>query len=754
MNQPSPQGIASLFRGNPAPLQQRIQNEQQGKPGLPPDLHELMALNIVTNETDAMAKQKAMDQLSQMQGPQGKPPTVMESVREQARQKMQAQAMQAKRQQQAMQGLMQQAGPGPVPEGTQFAEAQPSAQGIDELPVEFGLAGGGIIAFQEGKKVPRIQDEVPISDEERERLERELLMRIIGEETRNPPPPKRPPMEITESDLSTVPGLESGDLYTRAMREATGPQPDNRAMLNAAGESAARKNAMLDREREKAASRPKYETSYDRMNRKNRGEMTEEERQAQAAREARIAQIPTGGDGTVAGGQRVDSSEAERNIKNTLAALPGASASRGLSGSAGSARGVLAGLVGLLGLDKNKTPEAAAAAQERPSAQAEESGYSKEGRTGARPYTPEPKPVADLKALAQQQRQQAPRPAPVAPPTVQQPPMATPPAGVTPPISALQAESQNLLAESMRADPQAAAANKEIMYGSRVGAPDTTQRDAMIKQLQAERDRQVGPQDSYGRLMEYLGQIAATPRGMSSFEAGAAGARGVRGLEEQRAQKRFDLGSKIIEQEQGKIDASRTYAKELYGVGEKEYDKIFKEKYDAAKAVGTSEMEARKLAQQETLKVLELQQQDKHKEMDITQRKAEERGRMARDRVPFNAIEQQFALLKTGDRAKDAALLQRLVQENAEGRKPGLDMELLKKFENLPGVKADLDMLSVLRTQADPKPKTLTKIKELEDKLATKARNNSIDPARIGINSVAPVESVGAPPPNAVRLKQ
>jgi hypothetical protein len=96
---------------------------------------------------------------------------------------------------------------------------------------------------------------------------------------------------------------------------------------------------------------------------------------------------------------------------------------------------------------------------------------------------------------------------------------------------------------------------------------------------------------------------------MSSFEAGAAGARGVRGLEEQRAQKRFDLGSKIIEQEQGKIDASRSYAKEVYGVGEKEYDRIFKEKYDAAKAVGTSEMETRKLAQQETLKLLELQQQ-------------------------------------------------------------------------------------------------------------------------------------------------
>ena len=95
MSQPSAQGIASLFRGNPAPLQQRIQQEQQAKPGLPQDLQKLMALNIVTNEKDAMAKQQALSQLAQMQGPQGKPPTVMESVQEQARQKMQAQQVQA-----------------------------------------------------------------------------------------------------------------------------------------------------------------------------------------------------------------------------------------------------------------------------------------------------------------------------------------------------------------------------------------------------------------------------------------------------------------------------------------------------------------------------------------------------------------------------------------------------------------------------------------------------------------------------------
>jgi hypothetical protein len=70
------------------------------------------------------------------------------------------------------------------------------------------------------------------------------------------------------------------------------------------------------------------------------------------------------------------------------------------------------------------------------------------------------------------------------------------------------------------------------------------------------------------------------------------------------------------------------------------------------KAAGTrvrqAMQELKKLAQQETLKMLELQQEMKRKEMDIEQRKAEEKGRMARDRVPFE--QQIFAgYLKKAD---------------------------------------------------------------------------------------------------------
>jgi len=457
MSQPSAQGIASLFRGNPAPLQQRIQQEQQGKPGLPPDLHELMALNIVTNETDAMAKQKAMDQLAQMQGPQGKPPTVMDSVREQARQKMQAQQVQAQQKQQAMQAMMQQAGPGPVPEGTQFAEAQPSAQGIDDLPVEFGLAGGGIVAFQNRGSVPESE---PASD-------------------------------------------SMGGFTSDPVREA----------LNA---------------------------------------LRAEEKYAEANREKKLIELRE------KAAFLVDAGAPQAGA--ALAALE-AEERKGRKGEA---------------------PKQAEAAYD-PAQATRRSQY--EG--GIRQLVDRPAP-------------QAPRPAP----SIAQ--LAMPTALQAAPVEKSKAAKmqESFLDKSPENERIAAMERMKAM----IKEPDSTQRDAMIKQLQAERDRQVGPQDSYGQLMEYLGQIAATPRGMSSFEAGAAGARGVRGLEEQRAQKRFDLGSKIIEQEQGKIDASRAFAKDMFNVGEKEYDQILKTQFEAAKQITSNEMEALKLAKQEALKIMELRQ--------------------------------------------------------------------------------------------------------------------------------------------------
>jgi hypothetical protein len=510
MSQPSAQGIASLFRGNPAPLQQRIQQEQQGKPGLPPDLHELMALNIVTNETDAMAKQKAMDQLAQMQGPQGKPPTVMESVREQARQKMQAQAMQAQRQQQGLQALAQQAGPGPVPEGTQFAEAQP--QGIDKLPVEFGLAGGGIVAFQKG-----------------------------GE-----------------------------------------------------GE---------------------YETPYDRMNRKNREEAESKKKDsdkpldAQAAADrAALASLLE----TLRGG----SESAGRAIADVATMIP-----RGLVGAYDTAvvRPMRAAGLNAAYLSPKLTPEGASPESMTPFADVKRARDAKQeaaatGRTAAEnrgalnasdaavrsaPGTQE-KPIADLKGLAdQKRRQQAPTPVAAAPA----------PAPVEQPRAPAQvSDAAQKIKARLNMDPNAAREAEEALRLKKVGAPDTSTHDRMIAELEKRKAQLEGPQDSYGQLMEYLGQIAATPRGMSSFEAGAAGAANLSKLQKARQLEQFDLSKQALEVSQKKIDTVRAFATEQYNVGKARFDQVYKEEFEAAKALVTDEREAAKLAQENTLKRLEIDQ--------------------------------------------------------------------------------------------------------------------------------------------------
>lgn len=153
---PSTNQLASMFMGNPGALQQRIQKDTQAKPGVPPDLRQLLALQDITDMHNAVGTQAAMQQPL-------KPPTVAESLRQRAQQAMQAQATQAMQQQQAMQAMQQRQPGGPVPQGVPQPQAQARPQGIDQVPMEFGLAGGGIVAFngEERSDVPAADEDLP-----------------------------------------------------------------------------------------------------------------------------------------------------------------------------------------------------------------------------------------------------------------------------------------------------------------------------------------------------------------------------------------------------------------------------------------------------------------------------------------------------------------------------------------------------------------------------------------------------------------
>jgi len=126
--------IASLFMGNPGALQNRIQKEQQAKPGIPPDLKELLALQQIQEQLQASQQQQAL------QNPQNQP-TVAQSLQQAAKQALMARQVQAQQMQMAKEGQMG------LPQGLPQPQRQPE-MGLDQIPTNLGeYYGGGIVAF-------------------------------------------------------------------------------------------------------------------------------------------------------------------------------------------------------------------------------------------------------------------------------------------------------------------------------------------------------------------------------------------------------------------------------------------------------------------------------------------------------------------------------------------------------------------------------------------------------------------------------
>ena len=94
--------------------------------------------------------QAKMDMQKRMANIQGAAQGEQPSVKEQIEQKAGLMAAQGMQQQQAQQQQAQQQPPGPVPPGIPQPEGQPQAMargGLASIPVNFNLAGGGIVAF-------------------------------------------------------------------------------------------------------------------------------------------------------------------------------------------------------------------------------------------------------------------------------------------------------------------------------------------------------------------------------------------------------------------------------------------------------------------------------------------------------------------------------------------------------------------------------------------------------------------------------
>lgn len=157
MFQPSVNQISSAYLGNPGALQSKVQQEQKGRPDIPPDLRDLLALQDIQNQKDAYARQMAMTP------PQ---PTVAEQLIQAVKQPLSQPGQQAMPQAIAQgmpPGMPQQGMPQGLPQGLpqEMSPSMPPAPqpGLQQLPSNIGqhMSGGGIVAFAGGEDVERDQ---------------------------------------------------------------------------------------------------------------------------------------------------------------------------------------------------------------------------------------------------------------------------------------------------------------------------------------------------------------------------------------------------------------------------------------------------------------------------------------------------------------------------------------------------------------------------------------------------------------------
>jgi hypothetical protein len=236
---------------------------------------------------------------------------------------------------------------------------------------------------------------------------------------------------------------------------------------------------------------------------------------------------------------------------------------------------------------------------------------------------------------------------------------------------------EKILNDRMAADPAAQSAAKKARVDTELGRPDTTQYDRSMAELEKRKAQLEGPQDKYGQLMEYLSQISANSRpGQGSGASGAAGARALDALNKNRQLQQFELSKQSVEVAQKKLDTVRAYAEKRFNVGETEFDKVYNDQFAAAKEVTKNKADAAKLAQENTLKRLELDQREK--EMRSNEKIAGMRGATSaaltpnqRAEIANKAIDNINASLKANaplqmKAAKDPVYMQQLVANETE----------------------------------------------------------------------------------------
>jgi len=478
--------IASLFMGNPGALQNRIQKEQQAKPGIPPDLKELLALQQIQEQLQASQQQQAL------QNPQNQP-TVAQSLQQAAKQALMARQVQAQQMQMAKEGQMG------LPQGLPQPQHQPET-GLDQIQSNLGeYYGGGIVAFSgEGTS---LVPEAELSDEAK-KLGEEARRRLRMEQARD-----------AFSRTAEAPKSTAGSSYKDLPK--TAGQSGLSALIRTL---------------------------------------------------APIFGSPTALS-TLLGG----------------AALTGG-ATNALSNATPEMREQLMGDVG-----SDASLAAAILNAAKPSNKPSEPEQVKDlapAKTEAAPPLPEKKPAEKLPrtpGLPGSPRLQ----------TAEKPKQEEP--AKSEPIQPTQ--TQTALAAIANMDPAASEKERIEQYDKLIGKPQFAEERELIKELQARRAN-IGK--GTNPLMDLLEGIATSAPGRGGIlSQGAEGVRNARAMQQQREQQNMDMLKEILGQQKTITTGERAYKENLFALGKKVYDETFAHRFEALKAQGMDERQARLIASEE-----------------------------------------------------------------------------------------------------------------------------------------------------------
>jgi len=305
--------------------------------------------------------------------------------------------------------------------------------------------------------------------------------------------------------------------------------------------------------------------------------------------------------------------------------------------------------------------------------------------------------------------------------------------------------ADDILREQMRVNEEDRRRAAVERQRTEVGAPDTSQIDRLVAELEGRKAKLAAPKPGYDAMMEYLAQIASAPVSTrSSAAAGAYGAQQQNALQRSREEQQNALTEKMIDLAQKKSDTGYQYKKELYQTGNTAAEAAIKQKYDAAIHVASGDQAKAKLAQERDLELQKL---------------AIERQKVGAMNKPAEGIQVANLLMAANpELSKEEALKQGyMISRGSEIKTQQLDAAKIKAFEE---AKAKIDKtwegkIGAIHETVPPKnekqAEQYKRWKETKDAAIADARKELVGPASGGLPQalLAPSTSTSSAPPTA-----